>query len=140
MPPILSWRGSAHSADAPQIAAPLFTINHTVPCSSRRSLGTTVVLHASLCAVHHHRCAGFLQENAAELAELAFATLSSYDDAQSQKAVMRVLQTAMQQEPFLKAFAGALVRYEGPRASPQVGTICYYRGLLLPLCHACCGV
>lgn len=68
----------------------------------------------------HFGGADFLQENAAELAELAVATLPLYEDAQSQKAVLRVLQSALQQEPFLKAFAGTLVRYEGPRSSPQV--------------------
>ena len=48
------------------------------------------------------------------------STVPLYEDAQSQKAVLRVLQAALQQEPFLKAFAGALVRYDEPRSSPQV--------------------
>ena len=64
--------------------------------------------------------AGFLQENAADLAELAVSTVPLYEDAQSQKAVLRVLRAALQQEPFLKAFAGALIRYDGSRSCPQV--------------------
>jgi len=51
--------------------------------------------------------------------ELTFATLS-YDDAQSQKAVLLVVELALKQELFLKTFAGALVRYDGIHTSPQV--------------------
>ena len=49
-----------------------------------------------------------------------FATRPSYDDAASQRAVVSVLRSALRDEAFLKAFAGALVRYEGPWASAQV--------------------
>ena len=68
--------------------------------------------------------AGFLAEHASELVELVFSTRPSYDDAESQRAVVDVLRTALQDEAFLKAFAGALVRYEGPWASAQVLDAC----------------
>jgi hypothetical protein len=64
--------------------------------------------------------AGFLAEHASELVELVFSTRPSYDDAESQRAVVNVLRAALQDESFLKAFAGALVRCEGPCASAQV--------------------
>jgi len=49
-----------------------------------------------------------------------FSTRPGYDDAASQQAVLDVLRTALCDDAFLKAFAGALVRYEGPWASAQV--------------------
>lgn len=129
-PPTLSCVLCAHSAGVLQaiIVSQLFTSTQkvvfpTTPChafpmtplGSRRHVDVTCIINAV-----HSLGADFLQENAAGLAELAIATLPLYEDAQSQKAVLRVLQAALQQEPFLKAFAGALVRYEGPRTSPQV--------------------
>ncbi len=63
---------------------------------------------------------GFLAEHAPELVELVFSTRPGYDDAASQQAVLDVLRTALCDDAFLKAFAGALVRYDGPWASAQV--------------------
>ena len=63
---------------------------------------------------------GFLAEHAPELVELVFSTRPGYDDAASQQAVLDVLREALRDDAFLKAFAGALVRYEGPWASAQV--------------------
>ena len=75
---------------------------------------------------------GFLAEHSPELVELVFSTRPGYDDAASQQAVLDVLRAALCDDTFLKAFAGALVRYEGPWASAQVPASLAARRIYIP--------
>jgi len=65
-----------------------------------------------------HCLADFVSSNAADLVQLMFQTLPYYRDATSQRAVLHFLKPCLQNETFLKAMAGALVRL-GPHRLPR---------------------
>ena len=64
---------------------------------------------------------GFAADNAAELAQLVVKSLPDYADADSQRAVQRLVDVAVQQDAFLKALAGGIVKNEKAKLRPHVG-------------------
>ncbi|KAL4419436.1 hypothetical protein ABPG77_006363, partial [Micractinium sp. CCAP 211/92] len=63
--------------------------------------------------------AGFVGEHAADLAQAVVKTLPAYTDADSRRAVQQFVSAAVEQDAFLKALAGGVVKQEKAKLKPH---------------------